>query len=117
MIKELHQKLINKEITSVQLTEQYFDVISKKDADLHAYLTLTKELALEQAKRVDEKIARGEEIGIIEGIPGAIKDNICVENVRATASSKILDNYIAPYDATVVKKLKEAGAIILGKTN
>lgn len=117
MIKELHQKLINKEITSVQLTEQYFDVISKKDADLHAYLTLTKELALEQAKKVDEKIARGEEIGIIEGIPGAIKDNICIKNVRATAGSKILDNYIAPYDAGVILKLKEAGAIILGKTN
>ncbi|MFZ2975674.1 MAG: Asp-tRNA(Asn)/Glu-tRNA(Gln) amidotransferase subunit GatA [Candidatus Moraniibacteriota bacterium] len=117
MIKELHQKLINKEITSVQLTEQYFDVISKEDADLHAYLALTKELALEQAKRVDEKIARGEEIGIIEGIPGAIKDNICIENVRSTAGSKILDNYIAPYDAGVISKLKEAGAIILGKTN
>ncbi|HAT74131.1 MAG: Glutamyl-tRNA(Gln) amidotransferase subunit A [Candidatus Moranbacteria bacterium GW2011_GWF2_36_839] len=117
MIKELHQKLINKEITSVQLTEQYFDAISKKDADLHAYLTLTKELAIEQAKYVDEKIARGEEIGIIEGIPGAIKDNICIKNVRATAGSKILDNYIAPYDAGVISKLKEAGAIILGKTN
>jgi len=117
MIKELHQKLINKEITSVQLTEQYFDMISQKDADLHAYLILTKELALEQARYVDEKISRGEEIGIIEGIPGAIKDNICIENVRATAGSKILDNYIAPYDATVVEKLREAGAIILGKTN
>jgi len=117
MIKELHNKLINGEITSVQLTEQYFEMISKKDADLHAYLTLTKELALEQARKVDEKISRGEEIGIIEGIPGAIKDNICIENVRATAGSKILDNYIAPYDAGVISKLKEAGAIILGKTN
>ncbi|MDO9231351.1 MAG: Asp-tRNA(Asn)/Glu-tRNA(Gln) amidotransferase subunit GatA [bacterium] len=117
MIKELHQKLINKEITSVQLTEQYFDMISKKDAELHAYLTLTKELALEQARYVDEKISRGVEIGIIEGIPGAIKDNMCIQDVRATAGSKILDNYIAPYDATVVTKLKEAGAIILGKTN
>ncbi len=117
MIKELHEKLISGEITSVQLTQQYFDMISQKDADLHAYLTLTKELALEQAKKVDEKISRGEEIGIIEGIPGAIKDNICIENIRATAGSKILDNYIAPYDATVVEKLREAGAIILGKTN
>lgn len=117
MIKELHQKLINKEITSVQLTEQYFDMISKKDAELHAYLTLTKELALEQAKKVDEKISKGEEIGILEGIPGAIKDNICIENIRATASSKILDNYIAPYDAGVISKLKQAGAVILGKTN
>jgi aspartyl-tRNA(Asn)/glutamyl-tRNA(Gln) amidotransferase subunit A len=117
MIKELHQKLINKEITSVKLTEDYFKCIEEKDKDINAYLTLTKELAMEQAKKVDEKIKRGEEIGILEGIPGAIKDNICIKNIRATASSKILDNYIAPYDATVIGKLKEAGAIILGKTN
>jgi aspartyl-tRNA(Asn)/glutamyl-tRNA(Gln) amidotransferase subunit A len=117
MIKELHQKLIDKEITAVQLTEQYFDVISKKDKEINAYLTLTKESALEQARKVDEKISRGEEIGILEGIPGAIKDNICIKNVRTTASSKILDNYIAPYSATVIEKLEKAGAIILGKTN
>ncbi|PIP27912.1 MAG: Asp-tRNA(Asn)/Glu-tRNA(Gln) amidotransferase GatCAB subunit A [Candidatus Moranbacteria bacterium CG23_combo_of_CG06-09_8_20_14_all_35_22] len=117
MIKELHNKLISGEITSTQLVEQYFAVISQKNKDINAYLTLTKELALEQAKKVDEKISRGEEIGILEGIPGAIKDNICIENVRTTAGSKILDNYVAPYDATVIKKLKEAGAIILGKTN
>lgn len=117
MIKELHQKLINKEITSVQLTEQYFDVISQKDKDINAYLTLTKDLAIEQAKKVDEKISAGKEIGILEGIPGAIKDNICIKNIRTTAASKILDNYIAPYNATVIEKLEEAGAVILGKTN
>jgi len=117
MIKELHEKLVKGEITSVQLTEEYFDRIEEKDKKLFAYLTLMKEEALEQAKRVDEKIKNGEEIGILEGIPGAIKDNICISGTRTTAASKILDNYIAPYDATVVKKLKESGAIILGKTN
>ncbi len=117
MIKELHQKLINKEITATQLTQDYFDVILKKDGEIGAYLTLTKELALEQAQLVDEKIARGQEIGMLEGIPGAIKDMLCVEGYRTTAGSKILDNYLAPYDATVIKKLKEGGAIILGKTN
>ncbi len=117
MIKELHEKLKNKEISAVQLAEEYFDRIEKKDKDIFAYLTLTKELAMEQAKRVDEKISRGEEIGILEGIPGAIKDNLCVADVRTTASSKILDNYIAPYDATVISRLKENGAVILGKTN
>lgn len=117
MIKELHGKLVNKEISAVQLTEDYLTRIEVKDKDIFAYLTVTKELALEQAGKVDEKIARGGEIGVLEGIPGAIKDNICVRNVRATAGSKILDNYIAPYDATVVARLKEAGAIILGKTN
>ncbi|MFA5962313.1 MAG: Asp-tRNA(Asn)/Glu-tRNA(Gln) amidotransferase subunit GatA [Parcubacteria group bacterium] len=117
MIRELHNKLVNKEITSVDLTQQYFDVIEKKDKDIFAYLTLTKDLALVQARAVDEKIARGEKIELLEGIPGAIKDNLCIAGVRTTASSKILDNYIAPYDATVIEKLKEAGAVFLGKTN
>ncbi|MFA7319753.1 MAG: Asp-tRNA(Asn)/Glu-tRNA(Gln) amidotransferase subunit GatA [Parcubacteria group bacterium] len=117
MIRELHQKLIDKKITSVQLTEQYFAVIEKKDKDLNAYLTLTKEVALAQAEKVDEKIARGEEINLLEGIPGAIKDVLCTQGVRTTAGSKILDNYIAPYDATVVTRLKEVGAVMLGKVN
>jgi len=117
MIKELHEKLISGEITSVKLTEEYFDNIEKKDANIFAYLTLTKEMALAQAKKVDAKIAKGETVGLIEGIPGAIKDNICIKGVRTTAASKILDNYIAPYDATVIKKLKESGAVFLGKTN
>ena len=117
MIRDLHNKLINKEITSLQLTEEYFERIQKKDKELFAYLTLTKESALEQARKVDEKIKKGEEIRILEGIPGAIKDNMCLLGTRTTAGSKILDNYIAPYDATAVKRLKEGGAVILGKTN
>jgi aspartyl-tRNA(Asn)/glutamyl-tRNA(Gln) amidotransferase subunit A len=117
MIKELHEKLISKEITAVKLTEEYFEEIEKKDGAIFAYLTLTREMALEQAKKVDAKIAQGEEIGILEGIPGAIKDLICIQDVRSTGGSKILDNYIAPYDATVIKRLKEAGAVFLGKTN
>jgi aspartyl-tRNA(Asn)/glutamyl-tRNA(Gln) amidotransferase subunit A len=117
MIKDLHNKLINKEITAVQLAEQYFENIEKKDGEIFAYLTLTKEMALEQAKKVDEKIKAGNPIGLMEGIPGAIKDNMCIQGVRTTAASKILDNYIAPYDATVIKRLKESGAVFLGKTN
>ena len=106
MIRELHEKLVNREITATQLAEEYFDAIEKKDKEIGAYLTLTKKLAMEQAKLTDEKILKGVEIGLLEGIPGAIKDNILVDGVRATAGSKILDNYIAPYDATVVRKLK-----------
>ena len=117
MIRDLHKKLINKEITSVKLTQDYFDAIEKADKEIGAYLTVTKELAIEHAKLVDEKIANGKEIDLIEGIPCAIKDNICVDGVRVTAASKILDNYIAPYDATVIKKLKDVGAVFLGKAN
>jgi aspartyl-tRNA(Asn)/glutamyl-tRNA(Gln) amidotransferase subunit A len=117
MIKELHEKLISGKTTSVKLTEEYFDRIEKKDKDIFAYLTLTKELALEQAKKADEKIKKGEKIELLEGIPGAIKDVLCFKGVRTTAGSKILDNYISPYDATVISKLKERGTVILGKTN
>lgn len=117
MIKELHEKLMSGQISSVKLTEQYFDAIKKKDEGVGAYLTLTEELAFQQAEFIDEKIAKGEKVDILAGIPCAVKDNICVDGVRATAASKILDNYIAPYDASVVKSLKKAGAVILGKTN
>ena len=117
MIRDLHKKLINREITSVQLTEQYFAEIEKKDDEIGAYLLLTKELAMQQAKLVDEKIASGKEIDLLSGIPCAIKDNICIDGVRTTAGSKILDNYIAPYDATVIARLKNSGAVILGKAN
>lgn len=117
MIKELHHKLVNKETTATQLTEEYFKRIEKKDKDINAYLTLTKDLAMEQAKKVDEKIARGESIALLEGIPGGIKDLICIAGVRTTGGSKILDNYIAPHDATVISRLKESGAVFLGKTN
>jgi aspartyl-tRNA(Asn)/glutamyl-tRNA(Gln) amidotransferase subunit A len=117
MIRELHEKLISGETTSLKLTEEYFYRIEKKDKEIFSFLTLTKDLALEQAKRADEKIKRGEKTELLEGIPGAIKDNICIAGVRTTAASKILDNYIAPYNATVIEKLNEKGAVILGKTN
>ena len=117
MIRELHQKLLDQEATSVHLTEEYFDAIEKRDGEIGAYLTLLKESALREAHEVDERIRRGEQTDLLAGIPCAIKDNMCVTGVRTTAASKILDNYIAPYDATVVGKLKDAGAVILGKTN
>ena len=117
MIKDLHKKLINGETTSVKLTEEYFDNIKKKDNEIGAYLTLTEDLALEQARIADARIKKGEKIDLLTGIPCAIKDNLCLNGVRVTAGSKILDNYIAPYDAAVVEKLKEKNAVILGKTN
>lgn len=117
MIRELHENLKNGKITSLELTQNYFSEIEKKDKDILAYLTLNKEAALIDAQKIDEKIKKGEEFDLLGGIPMAIKDNMCVAGGRTTAASKILDNYIAPFDATVVKKLKKQGAIILGKTN
>ncbi len=117
MIRELHKQLLNGETTSVALTEQCFDAIEKRDGEIGAYLTLMKESALREAHEVDERIRRGENVDLLAGIPCAVKDNMCVMGVRTTAASKILDNYIAPFDATVVKELKEVGAVMLGKTN
>ncbi|MFA6183801.1 MAG: Asp-tRNA(Asn)/Glu-tRNA(Gln) amidotransferase subunit GatA [Parcubacteria group bacterium] len=117
MIREINENLKSGKITSLELTQKYFDEIEKKDKDILAYLTLHKESALKTAQEIDEKIKKGEKIDLLSGIPMALKDNMCVGGGRTTAASKILDNYIAPYDATVVKKLKKQGAIILGKTN
>ena len=117
MIKEIHQKLVNREITAAELISSYFQTIDEKDSEIKAFLTLTKDEALQQAKKTDEKIKKGEEINILEGIPYAVKDNMLVNGVKATAGSKILENYTASFDATVIKKLKEQGAILLGKTN
>ena len=116
-IKEAHQKLIKKEISSVELTQACLDRIEKKDKDINAFLTITSELAISQAKEIDRKIQKGEEISILAGIPSAIKDNILIEGLKCTAASRILENYLAPYDATVIKKLKTEGCLILGKTN
>ena len=117
MIKEIHQKLVNREITATKLISSYFEVIKEKDSQIKAFLTLTKDQALEQAEKIDEKIKKGKKINILEGIPYAVKDNMLVNGVKTTAGSKILANYTASFDATVIKKLKEQGAIVLGKTN
>ena len=117
MIRDLHEKLINQETTSEKLTEEYFARIEEKDPEIQAYLSLNKEFALGYARAVDKKIKNGEKIDLLAGIPCSVKDVICTEGLRTTASSKILENYIPPYDATVIKKIKENDAVILGKTN
>lgn len=113
----LHDMLVNNEITSLELTEAILSRIDEVEGDVKAYLTLTRDEAIAQAKSVDEKIARGEKISFLEGIPGAIKDNICTKGVKTTCASKILQNFVPPYSATVVNKLNAENAVILGKTN
>ncbi len=116
-IKKFHQGLINREFSVVETTRAFFDYIEKKDREISAYLRLTKNLALSQAEQVDLELSEGKETGILAGVPLAIKDNILIESELATAGSKILENYRAAYDATVIKKLKQARALFLGKTN
>ena len=91
--------------------------IDEVEGDVQAYLTITREEALAQAKAVDEKIAKGEEIAFLEGIPGAIKDNICTKGIKTTCASKILQKFVPPYDATVMQKLEAQNPVVLGKTN
>lgn len=117
MIRHLHNQLVRGEVTALALAQKYLDAIEEKDREIGAYLTVLRAQALEEAARVDERLQRKEKIDMLSGIPGAIKDNICLQGARATAGSKILDNYIAPYDATVVGRLKALGATIVGKTN
>src|SRR3989344_1047161 len=116
-IKKTRELLGKKEVSASELVSYYIANIEKENKELNAYLSVFNDDALKQAKKIDERIEQGEEIGLLGGIPVAIKDNILVEGKIATAGSKILENYISAYDATVVSRLEAAGAIILGKTN
>ncbi len=116
-ITQTHQGLKKKEFSALELCKIYLDKIKERDREIFAFLTINTEKALSRAKKIDDLISTGKEIPILAGIPCAIKDNILVEDLKCTAGSKILENYIAPYDATVIKKLKEKAAVILGKTN
>src|SRR3989344_2814202 len=116
-IKKVHESLLNKDFSALELTKAYFENIEKKDKEIGAYLSNNKDEAYETAEKVDLAIAKDEEISSLAGIPLAIKDNILIKNNQATAASKMLENYKAAYDATVITKLKEEKAVFLGKTN
>ncbi|MCP5100219.1 MAG: Asp-tRNA(Asn)/Glu-tRNA(Gln) amidotransferase subunit GatA [Chloroflexi bacterium] len=115
-LTELRDALRQGETSSVAATEAMIDRIVAVDNDIQSYLTVTNELALEQAQAADERRSQGEDSPLL-GVPVAVKDIISTNGVQTTAGSKILEGFVPPYDAFVVQKLKEAGAIILGKTN
>lgn len=116
-IHQLHDLLVKKEVTSREATEALYRRIKVVDQKLRAYLLLTEEEAYRQADEVDRKIAKGEEIGDLSGIPMGLKDILCTKGIRTTCGSKILENYVPFYDGTVVKKLRERNAVFLGKLN
>ncbi len=116
-IVKAHQGLLKKEFSAISLCKAYLDKIKEKDKEIFSYLTVTKDLALSQAKKNDDLISKKRNLSFLSGIPAAIKDIILIQDVRCTAASKILENYIAPYDATVIKKLKAENVVFLGKTN
>lgn len=100
-----------------EIVGELYKRINNVDKNINAYLTLCEESALETARRIDSKVKNGEKLGKMAGIPIAIKDNICTDGIRTTCASKMLEDFIPPYDATIIKRLKEEDAIIIGKTN
>ncbi len=116
-IRELHNQLIHKERSAVEITQEALDRIQALEPKLRSFLCITAEQALAQARQVDAQIAAGEEIGLLAGIPIGIKDNMCTRGVPTTCASRILENFIPPYESTVTTKLAAAGAVMVGKTN
>ncbi len=115
-LAELSNDLESKKISSVELTQHFLDRIQRHDTDLNSFITVTTENAITQAKAADDRRTRGDS-GPLTGIPFAHKDIFCTNGMKTSCGSKMLDNFIAPYDATIVSKLNAAGAVMLGKTN
>lgn len=116
-IHELHEQLTSKKISAVELTQEHLERIGVIDQDIKAYLQVTAEQALAQAKGVDAKLARGEAIAPLAGIPMALKDNMCTEGIATTCASKMLEDFKPQYNAAVVEKLQASDSVMLGKVN
>ena len=116
-VHELIEKLKNKELTSTEITQSYIDRIKEKEPEVQAFVTTLEDEAIKQAKEIDEKRATGEIENNLAGIPIGIKDNMCTKGIKTTCSSHMLENFVSPYDATVVEKLKSENLIDLGKLN
>ncbi|BAZ44773.1 glutamyl-tRNA(Gln) amidotransferase subunit A [Chondrocystis sp. NIES-4102] len=116
-IKALHQQLVKGECSAVEITQATLKQIAQVEPKVKAFISVTADQALATAKKVDAKIAAGETIGILEGIPIGIKDNLCTKGIKTTCASQILADFVPPYESTVTQKLIDAGAVIVGKTN
>lgn len=113
----LTEKIADKQLSSKEITEAYLENISKTDSEIGAYLTVTAESAIKTAEETDKKIATGEKLSTLAGIPGGIKDNMCTKGVKTTCASKMLENFVPCYSSTAVEKLNEQGFVMLGKLN
>src|ERR1700720_1560555 len=116
-IERVREALASKKISARELAADYYARIEARNPALNAYLTLSQERAFAQADRVDALVAAGKPLPPLAGVPLAVKDVISTRGVRTTCGSKILENYVPPYDATAVERLENAGAVVLGKTN
>lgn len=116
-LTEVAKKIKNNEVTIKEVLDDIYSRIDEVEPKVDAYITLTREKAYERAEKLQQKLDNSEDIGVLGGVPIAIKDNICTNGVKTTCASKMLENHTPIYDATVIKKLEEAGAIVIGKTN
>ena len=116
-IKDIRKGLLKKDFSAQELVKYFFKRIEREDKKISAFITKTERLAISQAEHIEKIIEKGDEVPPLAGALLAVKDNILIKDVRCTAASKILEEYIAPYDATVISRLRKAGSIFLGKTN
>ncbi len=116
-VHELQEKIKNKELTITEITKAYADRINEKEKDVQSFITTLTDEAIEKAEEIQAKIDKGEIIGDLAGIPIGIKDNICTKGVKTTCASKMLENFVSPYDATVMDKINNEDMINLGKLN
>ena len=114
---ELANMICQKEVSSVEVVRAFLERIERHDPGINAFITLEEEKAMEAAKRAEKQLESGENVGLLHGVPVAVKDNVFTAGTRTTCGSRLLENYIPGEDAVLVKRLKEAGAIVLGKTN
>ncbi|MEF2885824.1 MAG: amidase, partial [Ruminococcus sp.] len=116
-IAKIHDMLVGREVSCTELTQQYLGAIESANGELNAYVTVTPDEAMKTAAAVDQKLAAGEEIGMLEGVPMTLKDNMSTKGIETTCCSKILTGYKPIYDATVWEILKSQNSVLLGKTN
>lgn len=114
---QLAKQIQAKEVSCREVTDAFLGRIEATEPQVHAFVSVTADLAQSRADELDARLARGEAIGPLGGVPVALKDNLCTQGVRTTCSSKMLENFVSPYDAHVVERLREDGAVFVGKTN
>ncbi|MGY2780028.1 aspartyl-tRNA(Asn)/glutamyl-tRNA(Gln) amidotransferase subunit A [Thermostichus sp. MS-CIW-23] len=117
VIRALHSQLVAKERSAEEIAREYLERLAQLEPQLKSFITVTEELALQQAKAVDARIRAGEAIGPLAGIPLAVKDNLCTQGIRTTCASRMLEGFIPPYESTVTARLAAAGMVTVGKTN
>ena len=116
-ITELSRLISRREVSAAEVTEEYLENIREKDGHIGAYITVTEDAARKKAAQVDKKIAAGEKLPPLAGIPGGIKDNMCTKGVRTTCASKMLENFVPCYTSTAVEHLEKRDYVMLGKVN